>query len=95
MKHIRKGISKRGSMTEPTQLELRRLVRICGSTVRTEDYHETLRYRQKSTVRSSPRYLIKAIDQVCPGPLTTMAYLQKLAAVRDRYESQVILLMGR
>ena len=44
-----------------------------------EDFHETYGIT-KDHCKKLAKLLIKAIDNVCPGPLETMGYLQKLAA---------------
>lgn len=79
MKHIRKGISKRGSMTRAYSAGAQKIGENMWFDCKTEDYHETYGITEEDCQRLA-KILIKAIDQVCPGPLTTMAYLQKLAA---------------
>ena len=79
MKHIRKGISKRGSMTRAYSAGAQKIGENMWFDCKTEDYHETYGITEEHCQKFA-KVLIKAIDQVCPGPLTTMAYLQKLAA---------------
>lgn len=78
MKHIRKGISKRGSMTRAYSAGASKIAENMYFDCKTEDFHEkygiTLKHCNKLA-----RLLVKAIENVCPGPLQTMKYLQDLA----------------
>lgn len=79
MKHIRKGISKRGSMTraysagEKTMAE--NMYADCYQENFTDKYGITI-----DDCQMLSHNLIGAINKVCPGPLETMTFLQKLAA---------------
>ena len=77
MKHVRKGISKRGSMTRAYSAGAEKIGKNmwfdCRSAEFDEKYDITEEDCQKWAVD-----LIKAIDVVCPGPLQTMKYMQEL-----------------
>ena len=78
MKHVRKGISKRGSMTRAYSAGAQKIAENMFFDCKTEDYHE--RYGiTLGDCNKFARLLIKAIENVCPGPLKTMKYLQDLA----------------
>ena len=79
MKHIRKGISKRGSMTRAYSAGAGKIAENMFFDCKTEDYHEIYGITLKHC-RKLAKLLVKAIENVCPGPLQTMAYLQQLAA---------------
>ena len=79
MKHIRKGISKRGSMTRAYSAGAGKIAENMWFDVKTEDFHEKYDIDEKDCKRWSNE-LIKAINVVCPGPLETMEYMQKLAS---------------
>ena len=79
MKHIRKGISKRGSMTRAYSAGASKIAENMYFDCKTEDYHEEYGIDQTDCNKFA-RLLIQAINTVCPGPLQTMAYLQNLAA---------------
>ena len=78
MKHVRKAISKRGSMTRAYSAGAAKIGENMWFDVRSEDFHETYDIDEEDC-KGWAKQLIKAIDQVCPGPLDTMKYLQKLA----------------
>jgi len=86
MKHIRKGISKRGSMTRAYSAGAEKIADNMYLDCRTEDYH--IKYGiTKEDCRKFAKLLIKAINTVCPGPLNTMSYLQQLASYEiGKYE---------
>ena len=86
MKSIRKGISKRGSMTRAYSAGASKIGENMYFDCKTEDYH--IQYDIELTdCNKFAQLLIKAIDVVCPGPLTTMSYLQNLAAYEiGKYE---------
>ena len=78
MKHIRKGIAKRAAMTRAYS---------CGQKKMAESmYSDCYQYGYTGTYNITERdcedlsgQVIRAIEQVCPGPLETMRYLQRLA----------------
>ena len=78
MKHIRKGIAKRGAMTRAYS---------CGQKKMSESmYSDCYQYGYTKDYNINTwdcdelaHQVIKAIQDVCPGPLDTMRYLQKLA----------------
>ena len=78
MKHIRKGIAKRAAMTRAYS---------CGQKKMAESmYSDCYQYGFTGTYSITERdcedlsgQVIKAIEEVCPGPLRTMKYLQRLA----------------
>ena len=78
MKHIRKGISKRGSMTRAYSAGANKIGENMYFDCKTEDYHEKYGITQKDCNKFAS-LLVKAIKEVCPGPLETMKYLQDLA----------------
>jgi DNA-directed RNA polymerase len=78
MKHIRKGISKRGSMTRAYSAGAGKIAENMYFDVRAEEFTDTYGITRKDCDKLA-KLLVKAIDQVCPGPLQTMAYLQELA----------------
>ena len=79
MKHIRKGITKRGSMTRAYSAGAEKIGENMWTDCRVEDFHETYNITEEHCLAFA-KLLIKAIDAVCPGPLQTMAYFQALAA---------------
>ena len=79
MKHIRKGISKRGSMTRAYSAGAGKIGENMWADCKQAGYHEKYEIEEKDCRRWSNE-LIKAINVVCPGPLQTMEFLQKLAA---------------
>ena len=78
MKHIRKGISKRGSMTRAYSAGAGKIAENMFFDCKTEDFHETYGITLKDCGKFASK-LVKAIENVCPGPLQTMKYLQDLA----------------
>lgn len=78
MKHIRKGISKRGSMTRAYSAGAAKIGFNMWLDCRTEGFDEKYGITEDHCKKFA-RILIKAINKVCPGPLETMSYLQKLA----------------
>ena len=78
MKHIRKGISKRGSMTRAYSAGATKIGENMWLDCRTEGFDEKYGITEKHCLGFA-NDLIKAIDIVCPGPLKTMKYLQDLA----------------
>ena len=78
MKHIRKGISKRGSMTRAYSAGAQKIAENMYFDCKSEDFHEKYDITDKDCLGFA-RDLIKAINKVCPGPLDTMEYLQSLA----------------
>ena len=80
MKHIRKGISKRGSMTRAYSAGAGKIAENMYFDCWVEDYHEKYGISKEDCTKFA-KTLVKAIDVVCPGPLSTMAYFQALASV--------------
>ena len=78
MKHIRKGIAKRAAMTRAYS---------CGQKKMSESmYSDCYQYGFTNDYNISTwdcdelsSQVIRAIQEVCPGPLDTMKYLQRLA----------------
>ena len=86
MKKIRKGISKRGSMTRAYSAGASKISENMFFDCKAEDYHEEYGITEVHCNKFA-KLLIKAIDSVCPGPLQTMGYLQNLAGyMLGRYE---------
>ena len=80
MKHIRKGISKRGSMTRAYSAGALKIGENMWFDCRAEDYHEMYGITEEDCMAFA-KILVKAINNVCPGPLDTMGYLQNLAGI--------------
>lgn len=78
MKHIRKGISKRGSMTRAYSAGARKIAENMYFDVRADEFTDKYGITRKDCDQLAG-LLVKAIEQVCPGPLKTMSYLQELA----------------
>ena len=78
MKKIRKGISKRGSMTRAYSAGAQKIAENMYQDCKKEGYVGEFGIDEKDC-KGFARDLVKAIDQVCPGPLQTMKYLQNLA----------------
>ena len=78
MKKIRKGISKRGSMTRAysagAQKIAENMFQDCSKYAYCSEYGIT-----EEICKGLARDLVKAIQLVCPGPLKTMKFLQQLA----------------
>ena len=79
MKHIRKGISKRGSMTRAYSAGASKIGENMWFDCKTEDFHEKYDITQDDCTKLA-KVLVKAINNVCPGPLETMGYMQDLAS---------------
>ena len=88
MKHIRKGISKRGSMTRAYSAGAEKIAinmyEDCKKEGYLTKYNITLEDCKKLAIN-----LIKAINTVCPGPLQTMKFLQKLVNKKLEDTNQV------
>ena len=80
MKHIRKGISKRGSMTRAYSAGAAKIGENMWFDCKTEDFDIKYGITEEDCMALA-KLLIKAINNVCPGPLKTMGYLQALAGV--------------
>jgi DNA-directed RNA polymerase len=79
MKHIRKGIAKRGSMTRAYSAGKLRISKNMYDDCHVEGF--TAKYNiTEGDCNKLAENLIKAINQVCAGPLRTTKYLQKIAA---------------
>lgn len=77
MKKIRKGISKRGSMTRAYSAGAQKIAENMVNDLRKEGYDIEYGIDDKDCMGFS-RDLVKAIEHVCPGPLMTMKFFQKL-----------------
>ena len=77
MKHVRKGISKRGSMTRAYSAGAEKIGKNMWFDCRSAEYDTKYGITQEDC-EVWARDLIKAIDVVCPGPLNTMRYMQEL-----------------
>lgn len=78
MKHIRKGIAKRGSMTRAYSAGKQRIAANMYADCHTEGF--TTKYGiDEDTCTLLAGNLINAINSVCAGPLKTTKYLQKIA----------------
>ena len=77
MKHVRKGISKRGSMTRAYSAGAEKIGKNMWFDCRSARYDEKYDIEEEDCMRWAED-LIKAIDMVCPGPLSTMKYMQDL-----------------
>jgi len=78
MKHIRKGIAKRGSMTRAYSAGKMRIAKNMYEDCHVEGY--TVKYNiTEDQCDVLAGNLIKAINTVCAGPLKTTKYLQKIA----------------
>ena len=80
MKHIRKGISKRGSMTRAYSAGAEKIAENMYADCHVEGYLKKYNITIEDC-RELAKNLIKAIDKVCAGPLQTMKFLQKIAEV--------------
>ena len=78
MKHIRKGISKRGSMTRAYSAGAGKIGENMWLDCRQAGYHDKYGITEKDCMLLA-KNLVLAINGVCLGPLRTMKYLQDLA----------------
>tara|TARA_R110000824_G_scaffold9546_1_gene42577 strand:- start:5354 stop:7543 length:2190 start_codon:yes stop_codon:yes gene_type:complete len=78
MKHIRKGIAKRGSMTRAYSAGAQKIAENMYLDCHVEGYLEKYNITEEDCELLA-KHLIKAIDEVCAGPLQTMKFLQKIA----------------
>jgi len=78
MKHIRKGIAKRGSMTRAYSAGALKIAENMYLDCHVEGYLEKYNIT-KEDCQLLAKHLVKAIDEVCAGPLQTMKFLQKIA----------------
>ena len=78
MKHIRKGIAKRGSMTRAYSAGAQKIAENMYLDCHVEGYLDKYNIT-KEDCEMLAKHLIKAIDKVCAGPLQTMKFLQKIA----------------
>jgi len=78
MKHIRKGIAKRAAMTRAYSCGQKKM----SESMYSDCYQYGYTYDYSITERDCDDLsgqVIRAIEEVCPGPLETMRYLQRLA----------------
>lgn len=78
MKKIRKGISKRGSMTRAYSAGAQKIAENMYNDCKQAGYVAQYGITEEHC-KGFARDLVKAIEQVCSGPLKTMKFLQKLA----------------
>jgi len=78
MKHIRKGIAKRGSMTRAYSAGAQKIAENMYLDCHVEGYLDKYNITEEDCELLA-KHLIKAIDSVCAGPLQTMKFLQKIA----------------
>ena len=88
MKHIRKGISKRGSMTRAYSAGADKIAINMYEDCKKEGYHEQFNITREDCKMLATN-LIKAINTVCPGPLQTMKFLQKIATKKLEETNQL------
>ena len=88
MKKIRKGISKRGSMTRAYSAGAAKIAENMYFDCKAEDFHISYGISEDHCKKLA-KTLVKAIDNVCPGPLSTMNYFQNLAAFEIGKHSKV------
>ena len=79
MKDIRKCISKRGSMTRAYSAGAKKIGENMWMDCRTSKFDQKYDIT-KEDCKKWAKSLIKAIDDVCAGPLETMKYMQDLAS---------------
>ena len=78
MKHIRKGIAKRGSMTRAYSAGALKIAENMYLDCHVEGYDTKYNITEEDCIELA-KNLVKAIDKVCAGPLQTMKFLQKIA----------------
>ncbi len=78
LKHIRKGITKRGAMTRAYSAGRRRIGINMYDDCHAEGLVTTYGISEEDC-QMLAQHLIEAVNQVCQGPLRVMKYLQKLA----------------
>ena len=88
MKHIRKGISKRGSMTRAYSAGADKIAINMYEDCKKEGYHIKYNITREDCKKLAVQ-LIKAINTVCPGPLQTMKFLQKIATKKLESTNQL------
>jgi len=79
MKHIRKGIAKRGSMTRAYSAGRNRIARNMHDDCHVEGFTTKYSIGEDDCYELSGD-LVDAVNHVCAGPLKTTKYLQKIAA---------------
>ena len=88
MKHVRKGISKRGSMTRAYSAGADKIAINMYEDCKKEGYHTKYNITKEDCKKLAVN-LIKAIATVCPGPLQTMKFLQKIATKKLDTTNQI------
>jgi DNA-directed RNA polymerase len=78
MKKIRKGISKRGSMTRAYSAGAQKIAENMYNDCKQAGYVKQYGITEVHC-KGFARDLVKAIEEVCSGPLKTMKFLQRLA----------------
>ena len=79
MKHIRKGIAKRGSMTRAYSAGPTKIAENMAADLYQYGFDKEYNITEEDCVVLA-KNLVLAIKDVCPGPLRTMKYLQALAS---------------
>jgi len=78
MKHTRKGIAKRGSMTRAYSAGKKRIAANMYDDLYMLGFHDKYNISKEQCTMLAG-HLIDAINKVCQGPLKTTKYLQKIA----------------
>lgn len=79
MKHIRKGIAKRGAMTRAYSSGKKKIASNMWDDLYTLGFNDKYDITEDDCTMLAG-HLIDAINKVCQGPLKTTKYLQKIAA---------------
>lgn len=79
MKHVRKGIAKRGAMTRAYTAGQRRIAKNMYDDCHAEGYCAEYDIEEEDCDYLATK-LIEAVNDVCRGPLHTTKYLQKIVA---------------
>jgi DNA-directed RNA polymerase len=79
MKHIRKGIAKRGSMTRAYSAGRTKIAKNMHDDCHVEGFTTKYSINDKDCFELAAD-LVMAVNHVCAGPLKTTKYLQKIAA---------------
>lgn len=88
MRDIRKGIAKRAAMTRAYSCGAKRMAASMYADCYKEGYTEKYGITMIDCFNLS-NSIIRAISRVCPGPLSTMDFLQKLAVHAVRAAAEV------
>ena len=88
MRDIRKGIAKRAAMTRAYSCGAKRMAASMYADCYKENYTEKYNITMIDCVNLSQAIII-AINRVCPGPLATMSYLQRMAVHKVREQAAI------